>query len=321
MPESMESALEKIVRLSRAEPVRELVTAFDEAAVLVAAATDSMRELLVVLAKKEDDDEDDSDGGSTNQSGKGGSGDTKGGGDNGKPFWANKKKSGGKNDNDSKGGGNDHSGHAGYKAAVKKGLDPKAAAAACAKADQQVKATSLCEGALAALEGLNSASGNWVEATAVDSLAVTLTGGKKPFGNVRYADPGFQSDGKKRYPLDTEEHVRASLSHISQAKYQAEYADEDYATVRRAIESEAKKKGIQVADKDKVAAAAVSEPGVLALAAAEVAMRHGPFNGSHAHPHTMIDVHKHSHTHNGDSNHDMHPHGDEGPASQDGRDW
>lgn len=33
---------------------------------------------------------------------------------------------------------------------------------------------------------------------------------KEPYGSVAYADPGYQSDGKKRYPIDTEAHIRAA---------------------------------------------------------------------------------------------------------------
>src|SRR6185437_2803811 len=42
--------------------------------------------------------------------------------------------------------------------------------------------------------------------------------GKKPYGNVSYADPGYQSDKQKRYPIDTAAHVRAAWSYINQSK-------------------------------------------------------------------------------------------------------
>ena len=35
-----------------------------------------------------------------------------------------------------------------------------------------------------------------------------------PFGADEYADPGYQSDGKKRYPIDTERHIRAAWNFI-----------------------------------------------------------------------------------------------------------
>ena len=37
-----------------------------------------------------------------------------------------------------------------------------------------------------------------------------------PHGGVDYADPGYQADGKKRYPLDTEHNIRAAWAFIHQ---------------------------------------------------------------------------------------------------------
>src|SRR5215831_8093109 len=42
--------------------------------------------------------------------------------------------------------------------------------------------------------------------------------GDKPYGDVKYADPGYQSDGKKRYPIDTEKHIRAAWNYINKPK-------------------------------------------------------------------------------------------------------
>ena len=35
------------------------------------------------------------------------------------------------------------------------------------------------------------------------------------YGDVSYADPGYQADGKKRYPIDTEAHIRAAWNFIN----------------------------------------------------------------------------------------------------------
>ncbi len=35
-----------------------------------------------------------------------------------------------------------------------------------------------------------------------------------PYGNVDYADPGYRPDAKKRYPIDTERHIRAAWAFI-----------------------------------------------------------------------------------------------------------
>ena len=40
-----------------------------------------------------------------------------------------------------------------------------------------------------------------------------------------YADPGFQADGKKRYPLDSEEHIRAAWSFVHQRNNGAPYSE------------------------------------------------------------------------------------------------
>lgn len=37
-----------------------------------------------------------------------------------------------------------------------------------------------------------------------------------PYGDVDYADPGYCPDGKKRYPIDTERHIRAAWAFIHQ---------------------------------------------------------------------------------------------------------
>jgi uncharacterized coiled-coil protein SlyX len=50
--------------------------------------------------------------------------------------------------------------------------------------------------------------------------------GKLPYGHTEYADPGFQSDGKKRYPIDTEAHIRAAWNYIHQPKNAGLYTKE-----------------------------------------------------------------------------------------------
>jgi HK97 family phage prohead protease len=71
---------------------------------------------------------------------------------------------------------------------------------------------------------------------------------KAPYGSVTYADPGYQSDGVKRYPLDTEEHVRAAWSYINMPKNAGQYSASQLASIKARIRSAAKKFGIQIAD-------------------------------------------------------------------------
>lgn len=60
----------------------------------------------------------------------------------------------------------------------------------------------------------------------------------------RFADPGYQSDGLKRYPVDSPAHVRAALSYIGQAKNAAKYSSGDLAKVKASIYRAAKGFGI-----------------------------------------------------------------------------
>jgi hypothetical protein len=59
-----------------------------------------------------------------------------------------------------------------------------------------------------------------------------------------YADPGYQSDGLKRYPLDTPEHVRAALSYIGQARNAGKYTPGQLAKVKGAIYRAARAHGM-----------------------------------------------------------------------------
>ncbi len=60
---------------------------------------------------------------------------------------------------------------------------------------------------------------------------------KEPYGNVPYADPGYQADKKKRYPIDTEEHIRAAWSYINQAKNQGQYSSGQVSKIKSRIVS------------------------------------------------------------------------------------
>lgn len=69
---------------------------------------------------------------------------------------------------------------------------------------------------------------------------------KKPYGSVTYADPGYQDDKKKRYPLDTERHVRAALSYIAQPANRKPYSAEQLKAIEGRIRAAAKRHGIEV---------------------------------------------------------------------------
>lgn len=74
---------------------------------------------------------------------------------------------------------------------------------------------------------------------------------KEPYGpasEAHYADPGYQADKKKRYPLDSEEHCRAAWSYINQEKNAAKYSPEHLAAIKGRIKAAGQKYGIEFAD-------------------------------------------------------------------------
>lgn len=293
------SALDKVIALAAAKDAAPEHSPLDMTGEdLVAAANSALADLYIMLADGDGDDDDDDNGGPSDND-------------------ADDEQS-----ND-KGSDNAHSGHPLFKKMVKRGMPAKAAAKACARADKKVKSTALAEAALIALGGLNSTAGDWVELTAYDPHVFGLAGkgaagdGSKPYGDVAYADPGYQSDGKKRYPIDNEGHVRAALSYISKAKNAGAYTAQQLASIKSKIKAAARKLGIEVSGgSGSEAQASMTAEGVLALARGKggppmppQAMHHPPFTGSHSHGHHTRMVHDHQHFHNGDSEHEMHAHG------------
>jgi hypothetical protein len=72
------------------------------------------------------------------------------------------------------------------------------------------------------------------------------TSSKKPYGDVVYADPGYQKDKKKRYPLDTKKHVLAAWSYINQGDNAKEYSSSQLSRMKSRIKKAAKKMGINI---------------------------------------------------------------------------
>ncbi len=88
----------------------------------------------------------------------------------------------------------------------------------------------------------------WDRAAAEGQHAMTefATNPAQPYGDVKYADPGYQKDGVKRYPLDSEEHCRAAWSYINQQGNAAKYAPDKLKLVRGRIMAALKKYGVTV---------------------------------------------------------------------------
>ena len=80
-----------------------------------------------------------------------------------------------------------------------------------------------------------------------------------PYGDVKYADPGYR-DNQKRYPIDNEKHIRAAWAYINVEKNAAEYTSEQLAHIKAAIMAAAKKHGIEISDNSQAALLAAAAP-------------------------------------------------------------
>jgi HK97 family phage prohead protease len=78
---------------------------------------------------------------------------------------------------------------------------------------------------------------------------------KEPYGDVTYADPGYQDDGKKRYPLDSEEHCRAAWSYINMSKNVAKYSADQLKRIKARIMASGKRYDIEFAESARSSAA------------------------------------------------------------------
>jgi HK97 family phage major capsid protein len=85
--------------------------------------------------------------------------------------------------------------------------------------------------------------------------------GSKPYGNVEYADPGYQSDKQKRYPIDTDAHATAAWGYINQADNAGKYSADDLKKVKDKIEAAMHKFGHQTEDDDAGKAKSTSSSG------------------------------------------------------------
>ena len=80
-----------------------------------------------------------------------------------------------------------------------------------------------------------------------DQAELPFAAMKEPYGDVKYADPGYR-DGTKRYPIDSEEHVRAAWSYINQEQNAAKYDSKELAMIKDRIRKAAKKYGIEISE-------------------------------------------------------------------------
>lgn len=78
-------------------------------------------------------------------------------------------------------------------------------------------------------------------------LAMDQFAAQEPYGDVKYADPGYR-DNQKRYPIDTPDHIRAAWAYINQAKNAAFYNAKQLAQIKQRIKAAAAKAGIEISD-------------------------------------------------------------------------
>lgn len=67
--------------------------------------------------------------------------------------------------------------------------------------------------------------------------------GEREYGNVEFADPT-----NKKYPIDTEEHVRAAWSYINHKDNAAKYDSDEVKLIKNRIKRAAKKFDIEISE-------------------------------------------------------------------------
>jgi hypothetical protein len=116
---------------------------------------------------------------------------------------------------------------------------------------------------------------------------------KAPYGNVTYADPGWQADKKKRYPLDTERHIRAAWSYINMPKNAKKYTSSQLSSIKAKIRAAMKRIGAvikKMAEDEVVEEAPVTEEELEGPVAESKEMEHSePGSGSPPTPRTDED--------------------------------
>ena len=91
--------------------------------------------------------------------------------------------------------------------------------------------------------GLNDEDVDLLLSEGLDALIESRKeAGSGDYGNVAYADPGYQEDKKKRYPLNNASRIRAAWSYIHMPKNRAFYSADQLAKIESRIISAWKNK-------------------------------------------------------------------------------
>jgi hypothetical protein len=67
--------------------------------------------------------------------------------------------------------------------------------------------------------------------------------GEREYGDVEFADPT-----NKKYPIDTEKHIRAAWSYINHKDNAAKYEKDEVTQIKNRIKRAAKSKGIEISE-------------------------------------------------------------------------
>jgi len=214
-------------------------------------------------------------------------------------------------DDDDGEGGSGHSSHGTYKALIKKNVDPKRAAAMCARSDKKVKAAALAESGFIALAGLFDLGETHPEPTAADRLAaLAAPPGESASERRASAAKGHAlSDGT--YPIPDKKHLHSAavLAASKHGNWQA---------AKSLIRKRARDLGVDVNslpgfgssgddEKGEKVAAAMLELARKDSGDGGIPMNHGPFTGTHTHSHFQSAAHDHPHQHVNDNSHDGGP--------------
>jgi HK97 family phage prohead protease len=96
-----------------------------------------------------------------------------------------------------------------------------------------------------------SSCGSEIEDRSEEHVCENRNGAKKPYGDVKYADPGYQKDGKKRYPLNSKKRAKAAWSYINQGDNAAEYTAQQLASIKSKIRAALTQFGVKIGDEKK----------------------------------------------------------------------
>ena len=203
-------------------------------------------------------------------------------------------------DGDEDGGsGGGHSDHPAYKALVKRDVDPKRAAAMCAKSDKKVKASQLANPPSEILAGRGG----------LDISLVTLTPESETAEGRRKA-------AKSKHALPNGSYLIEDKKHLHSAAVLASSGHGNVSAAKVLIRRRARELGVDVSslpgfgqseEDGEKAAASMLELAAKAASDGGVAMNHGPFTGTHTHTHFASSAHAHPHQHVNDSTHDGGP--------------